>query len=105
MKKSNQNETMPKDHVVGQGGELHQVAADFHPPMTNQSGTMTADDETSLKAGTRGASLIEDFLYLEKTQHFDQERIPERIVHARGVGAHGFLSLPIASPTLRLPGC
>ena len=56
---------------------------------TTNKGLKIAEDEFSLKAGERGATLIEDFHFREKMQHFDHERIPERIVHARGVGAHG----------------
>jgi catalase len=83
----------PKDQLVGNGGELHQVVSGTHPPMTNQTGTIVSDDENSLKAGERGPALLEDHFLLEKTQHFDHERIPERIVHARGFGAHGFFEL------------
>jgi catalase len=81
------------DVTSGSGGELHQVADATHPPMTNQHGMIIADDENSLKAGSRGPSLLEDFLLVEKTQHFDHERIPERVVHARGFGAKGFFQL------------
>ena len=56
---------------------------------TTNKGLKIAEDEFSLKAGDRGPTLIEDFHFREKMQHFDHERIPERIVHARGVGAHG----------------
>lgn len=56
---------------------------------TTNKGLKIAEDEFSLKAGERGPTLIEDFHFREKMQHFDHERIPERIVHARGVGAHG----------------
>jgi catalase len=56
---------------------------------TNQ-GVKIADNQNSLKAGARGPSLLEDFIMREKITHFDHERIPERIVHARGVGAHGY---------------
>jgi len=56
---------------------------------TNQ-GVKVADNQNSLKAGARGPSLLEDFIMREKITHFDHERIPERIVHARGTGAHGF---------------
>ncbi|HCL59028.1 MAG TPA: catalase HPII, partial [Acinetobacter sp.] len=56
---------------------------------TNQ-GTRIANDQNSLRAGSRGPTLLEDFIMREKNTHFDHERIPERIVHARGVGAHGF---------------
>ncbi|WP_426203657.1 catalase HPII [Pseudomonas sp. TWP3-1] len=56
---------------------------------TNQ-GVKIADNQNSLKVGARGPSLLEDFIMREKITHFDHERIPERIVHARGTGAHGF---------------
>ena len=78
---------------TGNGGELHQLAGGTHPPLTTQTGAVIGDDENSLKAGSRGPSLLEDHILLEKSQHFDHERIPERIVHARGFGAHGFLEL------------
>lgn len=81
------------EHIVGNGGELHQLANELHPYMTNQTGTVVSDDENSLKAGSRGPSLIEDMMLLEKTQHFDHERIPERVVHARGFGAKGYFEL------------
>ena len=79
--------------LTGHEGELHQVAGGSHPPMTNARGTVIADDENSLKANERGPDLLEDFLLIEKTQHFDHERIPERIVHARGYGAKGYFEL------------
>jgi len=56
---------------------------------TNQ-GVKVADNQNSLKAGARGPSLLEDFIMREKITHFDHERIPERIVHARGTAAHGY---------------
>ena len=49
-----------------------------------------SDNQNSLRSGTRGPTLLEDFIFREKITHFDHERIPERIVHARGSGAHGF---------------
>jgi catalase len=61
--------------------------------MTTQTGAIVADDENSLRAGERGGTLLEDHILLEKIQHFDHERIPERIVHARGFGAHGYFKL------------
>ncbi len=79
--------------LTGNGGELHQIAGGTHPQMTNQRGTVIADDENSLKANARGPVLLEDFMLVEKTQHFDHERIPERIVHARGYGARGYFEL------------
>jgi catalase len=57
--------------------------------MTGNQGVRINDDQNSLKAGNRGATLMEDFIFREKMTHFDHERIPERIVHARGSGAHG----------------
>ncbi|MEO6804469.1 MAG: catalase [Granulicella sp.] len=84
--------TVP-DVQVGNGGELHQVAGGTHPAMTTQTGVIISDDENSLKAGPRGPVLMEDHVLLEKTQHFDHERIPERVVHARGFGAHGYFEL------------
>ena len=57
--------------------------------LTSNHGVRINDDQNSLKAGPRGATLLEDFLFREKMTHFDHERIPERIVHARGSAAHG----------------
>ncbi len=85
--------TNANDQTIGNGGELHQVAGGTHPAMSGQTGLIVSDDENSLRAGERGPTLIEDGFYLEKTQHFDHERIPERVVHARGFGAHGFFEL------------
>lgn len=61
--------------------------------LTTNQGLKMAEDEFSLKAGLRGPTLMEDFHFREKMTHFDHERIPERIVHARGVGAHGVFQL------------
>jgi len=65
------------------------VSADGQRLTTNQ-GVPVADNQSSLKAGLRGPALLKDFILREKITHFDHERIPERIVHARGSGAHGF---------------
>jgi catalase len=59
-------------------------------PLTTNQGVPVADNQHSLKAGLRGPALLEDFILREKLTHFDHERIPERIVHARGSGAHGY---------------
>ena len=59
-------------------------------PLTTNQGTPISDNQNSLRAGSRGPTLLEDFIFREKITHFDHERIPERIVHARGSGAHGF---------------
>ena len=74
----------------GQGGELHQVADGDTPVLTTQQGIPVADDQNSLRLGARGPTLLEDFHFREKIFHFDHERIPERVVHARGFGAHGY---------------
>jgi catalase len=58
--------------------------------LTTNQGVPVADNQHSLKAGLRGPALLEDFILREKITHFDHERIPERIVHARGSGAHGY---------------
>jgi catalase len=74
----------------GLGGETHQVAGGDTPVLTTQQGAPVADDQNTLKIGARGPSLLEDFHFREKIFHFDHERIPERVVHARGFGVHGF---------------
>jgi catalase len=74
----------------GAGGETHQVADADHPPLTTQQGTVVADDQNTLRIGDRGPAALEDFHFREKIFHFDHERIPERVVHARGFGAHGY---------------
>ncbi len=58
--------------------------------LTTNQGVPIGDNQHSLKAGLRGPTLLEDFILREKITHFDHERIPERIVHARGSAAHGF---------------
>ena len=77
----------------GNAGELQQQAGGIHPAMTTQQGIPVPDNQNSLKAYERGPSLLEDFILREKITHFDHERIPERIVHARGTGAHGYFEL------------
>ena len=73
----------------GIGGETHQVAGDGHPQLTTQQGVAVSDDQNWLTAGPRGPQLLEDHVAREKIFHFDHERIPERVVHARGYGAKG----------------
>ncbi|MBW8295475.1 catalase [Sphingopyxis sp.] len=77
----------------GNGGETHQIADGDVAVLTTQQGTPVADDQNSLKQGTRGPTLLADFHFREKIFHFDHERIPERVVHARGYGAHGYFEL------------
>ena len=61
--------------------------------LTTNQGVVIPDNHNSLKAGARGPTLLEDFILREKITHFDHERIPERVVHARGAGAHGYFEL------------
>jgi len=74
----------------GNGGELHQIAEDGHPDLTTAQGAPVADDQNTLRVGPRGPLVVDDFHFREKIFHFDHERIPERVVHARGYGAHGY---------------
>lgn len=69
---------------------MHQVAEGDTDVLTTAQGGPVSDDQNTLKVGARGPTLIEDFHFREKIFHFDHERIPERVVHARGYGAHGF---------------
>lgn len=75
------------------GGETHQVTDAEHPVLTTNHGTPISDNQNQLKAGPRGPVLIEDEVFREKMNHFDHERIPERIVHARGSAAHGYFEV------------
>jgi catalase len=77
----------------GEGGELHQTAGNERSVLTTQQGIPIADDQNTLRIGPRGPALLEDFHFREKIFHFDHERIPERVVHARGYGAHGYFEL------------
>jgi len=75
--------------MQGLGGDTH-VLDKKRPALTTQIGAPIADDANSLKGGMSGPTLLEDFILRDKIFHFDHERIPERVVHARGFGAHGF---------------
>jgi catalase len=94
----------------GAGGETHQHvpedgnhgSADAH--LTTNQGIRISDNQNSLKAGSRGPVLLEDFVLREKIFHFDHERIPERIVHARGSAAHGVFQVTRAIPELTKAG-
>jgi len=80
----------PENVLRGKGGEIHQTAGPEVPILTTQQGTPVSDDQNSFKVGPRGPATLEDFHLREKMFHFDHERIPERVVHARGFGAHGY---------------
>jgi catalase len=75
------------------GGELHQPRSGAHAILTTNQGVALSDNQNSLKANPRGPVLLEDFILREKITLFDHERIPERIVHARATGVHGFFEL------------
>jgi catalase len=82
----------------GEGGETHQHIPAKGPHegtdhLTTDQGIRISDNQNSLRSGRRGPTLLEDFVLREKIFHFDHERIPERIVHARGSAAHGYFEL------------
>src|ERR1700744_5048899 len=88
-------DTTPKfETIKGKGGETHQrhSKSGDHAlgDLTTNQGVRVSDNQNQLKTGARGPVLLEDFVLREKIFHFDHERIPERIVHARGSAAHGF---------------
>jgi Catalase len=86
--KSTKTPPSARNHPAG--GETHQTAEDLNAAkLTTNHGVPVSDNQNSLKSGSRGPTLLEDFVLREKIFHFDHERIPERIVHARGSGAHG----------------
>ena len=94
--KSNKSEVAGTDALDKQNESVQSKQLDDHrsdatgQALTTNQGVKIADNQNSLKAGVRGSTLLEDFILREKITHFDHERIPERIVHARGVGAHGY---------------
>ena len=94
--KSNKSEVAGTDALDKQNESVKSKQLDDHrsdatgQALTTNQGVKIADNQNSLKAGIRGSTLLEDFILREKITHFDHERIPERIVHARGVGAHGY---------------
>ncbi|AZI43395.1 catalase [Deinococcus psychrotolerans] len=87
---------MKNDQNKPQGSTLPTIQEAIQQPtqrLTDNLGHAISDDQNSLRAGVRGPSLLEDFLLREKISHFDHERIPERVVHARGAGAHGIFQV------------
>ena len=94
IKRKQENDPAPNgDSELGAGGELHQISGGEHPTLTTNQGVALSDNQNSLKANSGGPTLLEDFILREKIMHFDHERIPERIVHARATGVHGFFEL------------
>jgi catalase len=98
MKKKRSNVTIGKDN---KSADLNRDTAGPGDVLTTNQGLQISDDQNSLKAGVRGPTLLEDFHFREKITHFDHERIPERVVHARGTAAHGFFQVyePLAELT------
>ncbi len=94
MAAKNKKNTVPKQASDAKIRDLATNTSDGTDQfLTTNQGLRINDNQNSLKAGDRGATLLEDFILREKITHFDHGRIPERIVHARGVGAHGFFEL------------
>jgi catalase len=89
-KKTAPKTAAPSASPSSNGGETHQQAQPSGANLTTNQGLRISDNQNSLKAGGRGPTLLEDFILREKITHFDHERIPERIVHARGSAAHGY---------------
>lgn len=81
----------------GNAGETRQRGGET---LTTNHGMPVSDNQNSLRAGSRGPTLLEDFILREKIFHFDHERIPERIVHARGSAAHGYFECTDPIPEL-----
>ena len=92
MAKDQNHESIEKDDLKSKDLQKNTVDNNNELLTTNQ-GLRINDDQNSLTAGDRGPTLLEDFHLREKITHFDHERIPERIVHARGSGAHGYFEL------------
>ncbi|HEX3674879.1 MAG TPA: catalase [Rhizomicrobium sp.] len=85
----------PKSAANSKDADLRRDTVPPGDALTNNQGLVVSDDQNSLKAGVRGPTLLEDFHFREKIQHFDHERIPERIVHARGAAAHGYFECTV----------
>src|SRR5207249_5124594 len=91
----------PMDGAAGKNNQLEAFTVGSAHGLTTNQGLRIPDNHSSLKAGVRGPALLEDFILREKIMHFDHERIPERAVHARGCGAHGYFKVyrPMAEYT------
>lgn len=92
------DETKERKLRRGAGGEIHQEPDGER--LTTAQGIPVPDNQNTLRAGPRGPALLEDFRMREKIFHFDHERIPERVVHARGYGAHGYFEVTDALPNI-----
>jgi len=104
--KSNPAHSGPEEVAVSvsSGGEWHQTATGNQSALTTNQGLPISDNQNSLRANPSGPTLLEDSSCV-KNHSFDHERIPERIVHARGTGAHGFFELTRSLENIRPPKC
>src|SRR5512133_3055479 len=92
-KQDAQRKSKAGDGAAAKGKQLEAFSQGPENLLTTNQGVVIPDNHNSLKAGARGPTLLEDFILREKITHFDHERIPERVVHARGAGAHGYFEL------------
>ena len=83
----------PGDGVAAHQRQLEAFLVPAEGPLSTGQGVVIPDNHNSLRVGLRGPTLAEDFILREKLAHFEHERIPERVVHARGCGAHGYLEV------------
>ena len=83
----------PADQVAAHQRQLESHEVEPQAFLTTQEGVVIPDNHNSLRAGLQGPTLMEDFILREKIAHFEQERIPERVIHARGAGAHGYFEV------------
>src|SRR6188768_1632816 len=81
------------DAVTNRQKQLEAFTQGPENQLTTSQGVVLPDNHNSLKAGLRGPTLLQDFLLREKLTHFDHERIPERVIYARGAAAHGYFEL------------
>ncbi|HWT38623.1 MAG TPA: catalase, partial [Paraburkholderia sp.] len=91
-KQRNPSSSAPAEELKSKDLERSRARPENEALRTNQ-GVKIADNQNTLRAGSRGPSLLEDFIMREKITHFDHERIPERVVHARGAAAHGYFEV------------
>jgi catalase len=88
-----QRKSKAGDSAATKQKQLEAFSQGPEPLLTTNQGVVIPDNHNSLRSGVRGPTLLEDFILREKITHFDHERIPERVVHARGAGAHGYFEL------------
>ena len=100
-KRSSASTAKPLASATEKQKQLQTMTAEANGTLSTNQGLQIPDNHNSLKAGERGPTLLEDFILREKITHFDHERIPERVVHARGTAAHGYFKVykPMAAYT------